>query len=203
MPCVCVEKAWRQDIERRMLERCAIPPEGLKMTFESLKLEKKTASLKAAYDAAMQVAESDDGHNWLLLMGSTGCGKTHLLMAICQRWLQKGKPARYVHVTALMEELRRGLYSERQEHSYTKEFDLALNIPLLAMDDLGTENRTPWVQEKLNYLVDYRMMRNLALVITTNQPWPDIPFRIRSRFERHGRIISIEDPDYYASGGKR
>lgn len=122
---------------------------------------------------------------------------THLAVAICRRWLQRGKPARYAFVPLLLEELRRG-FREEGDRSYEARFDRFLNVPLLVMDDLGAEHRTPWVQEKLDTIIDYRLMNGLPLVVTTNTPVDELPFRIGSRLRRSpgSRVVFIDAPEF-------
>ena len=192
VPCSCMKNQLQEEKRQRMLRLCEIPPKGMEWTFETFE---RLPDLEEAYQAALDVANSDGEDNWLMLMGGCGTGKTHLIMAICHYWLNRGKPARYMHITGFLEELRRGFRREGND-SYIDRYDLALNIPLLALDDLGTEDSRPWVQEKLHYLVDYRLVHKLAMVITTNQPWEDLPFRIQSRFERNARVVYISAPDY-------
>jgi DNA replication protein DnaC len=66
------------------------------------------------------------------------------------------------------------------------------------LDDYGAESDTRWVQEKLDTIVDYRLMHNLSLIVTSNVPLDDMPHRIRSRIARHpkGEVININADDY-------
>jgi DNA replication protein DnaC len=60
---------------------------------------------------------------------------------------------------------------------YDRRFDEIKKIPLLVLDDLGTESATPWAREKLFQLLNYRYSALLATVITTSsepqrmEPW--------------------------------
>jgi len=175
-----------------MLQMCEMPPATEKMTFDNFEVSPR---LKEVYEAALALAEGRSTSNWLTLISDVGRGKTHLLIATCRHWLTRGKPARYAYVPLLMEELRRG-YREDGDMSFDRRFDFFLNVPLLALDDLGTENRTPWVQEKLDTIIDYRLMNGLALVVTTNLTIDDLNFRVAARLRRHGKIIFIDAPDH-------
>jgi DNA replication protein DnaC len=72
------------------------------------------------------------------------------------------------------------------------------------LDDYGTESKTAWVQEKLDTIVDYRLMHNLSLLVTSNSTLDEMPPRIRSRIMRHpkGDIICIDAGDYSLRGKK-
>jgi DNA replication protein DnaC len=41
-------------------------------------------------------------------------------------------------------------------------------VPLLVLEDLGHENRTPWSQEKLYQLLSHRSLHRLAMMMTTS-----------------------------------
>jgi len=199
VPCVCIRARLEAEKKRRLLKRCELPKKALTWTFETFEL---LSGLEEACEAALVLAERRCDTSWLLLMGGTDRGKSHLLAAICHRWLQAGIPARYVYVPLLLEELKRG-FREEGDNSYDARFDFFLNVPLLALDDLGTENRTPWVQERLDTIIDYRLMHELAMVVTTNLPMEDLPFRIRSRLAREGRVVYIAADEYHTRPDRR
>jgi DNA replication protein DnaC len=64
---------------------------------------------------------------------------------------------------------------------YDDRFNKIRNTFLLVLDDLGTENTTPWAREKLYQIVNHRYNERLPTVITTNQPDSAIDERILSR----------------------
>jgi chromosomal replication initiation ATPase DnaA len=74
---------------------CELPKKAMKWTFETFEV---LPGLEDAYEAALELAARRGDKNWLLMTGGSDRGKTHLLMAICQRWLQVGIPARYAYV---------------------------------------------------------------------------------------------------------
>lgn len=199
VPCQCVRAKLAEEKRKRMLRMCELPLKAQGWTFENFEV---LPGLEEAYEAALELAEERADSNWLALMSGTDRGKTHLLAAICHRWLDKGKPARYAYVPRLFDELRRG-FQEVGDGSYEARWDFFLNVPLLALDDLGTENRTPWVQERLDTIIDSRLTSGLALVVTTNLPMEDLPFRIRSRLSREGRVVYIAAPEYHTRSDRR
>lgn len=199
VPCLCARAKLAEAKRHRMLRLCELPLKAQSWTFENFEV---LPGLEEAYEAALELAEERGDSNWLTLMGGTDKGKSHLLAAVCHRWLQKGKPARYAYVPLLFDELRRGFGIEG-DMSYEARWGFFINVPLLALDDLGTENRTPWVQERLDTIIDSRLTSGLALVVTTNLPMEDLPFRIRSRLSREGRVVYIAAPEYHSNPDRR
>ena len=193
VPCKCVRAQLERERMQSLLRYCELPAGTAHMTFENFTVHPGS---QEAYDLALQLAEGGEV-TWLTLMAGTKRGKTHLAIAICRRWLQKGNPARYAYVPLLLEELRRG-FREGGDRSYESRFDRFLNIPLLVLDDLGAEHRTPWVQEKLDMIIDYRLIQGLPLVVTTNTPMDELPFRITGRLDRlpSSRVVYINAPEF-------
>lgn len=196
VPCKCQADEMAESKRYHQLKMCQLPPGTEDLTFDSF--DAYDWSLSVAHDAALQLAENKpDGLKWLALMAGPDRGKTHLALAICRKWLDRGEPARYAYVPLLMDELRKG-FSLEGEHSYDRQFEFFCNVPLLVLDDLGVEKRSDWVSEKLDTIVDYRCIRGLPLVVTTNQPMDELPVRIASRLQRFqdGKVLVIDAPEY-------
>jgi DNA replication protein DnaC len=192
VPCRCARDALEAEKRERMLRFCELPAATEHMTFENFE---RLGHLEEAYAAALAVAEEAEGAKWLTLMGRADRGKTHLAVAICRRWLERGNLARYAYVPVLLDELRRG-FGESGDQSYAERFDRFLKVPLLVLDDLGTENPTHWVQEKLDTIVDQRLMEGRSLVVTTNLTTKELTPRIFSRLDRAGRIVDVAGRPY-------
>ncbi len=137
----------------------------------------KPNSLERAFNQAQQYSRKLDG--WLLLQGGYGCGKTHLAAAIGNFAVGLGVPTLFVTVPDLLDLMRQS-YGDK-EMGFEERFDEIRRAPLLILDDFGTQNATPWAQEKLFQILNYRYINHLALVVTTNLSLREIEGRIRSR----------------------
>jgi len=73
-------------------------------------------NLEQAYRLAFDFAKSPEG--WLILLGETGCGKTHLAAAITNYRLRDGKPALFIVVPDFLDHLR-STFSRRAGHPMT------------------------------------------------------------------------------------
>uniref|UniRef100_A0A6M3KJR6 Putative IstB domain protein ATP-binding protein n=2 Tax=viral metagenome TaxID=1070528 RepID=A0A6M3KJR6_9ZZZZ len=177
-----------------MMKRCQLPERSHEWTFDTFS-PGEDKDLKKALDAALQLANEDGKVKWLTMLGDWDRGKTHLLVAICRQWLARGRPARYAYVPLLLKELRRSFDVEGE---YDRLFDFFCKVPLLALDDLGVEKRTPWVMEELDTIVDYRCANALPLVVTSNLTMDELPIRIASRLQRESwcRVIEINAPEH-------
>ncbi len=152
-------------------------------------------NLEMTYCAAMDFAKSPDG--WLVLQGVNGCGKTHLAAAIANERLKAGEPVLFVVVPDFLDHLR-STFSPKSEVSYDQLFEEVRNTPLLILDDFGEQSTTPWAQEKLYQVINYRYNERKPTVITTCCSLDEIEDRISSRLAdpRISNVFNITAPDY-------
>ncbi len=151
-------------------------------------------SLERAFNHARQFAGKLEG--WLVLQGHYGCGKTHLAAAVANFVVDIGVPTLFLTVPDLLDSLR--FSYNNPESSFEERFEDIRCSPLLIMDDFGTENATPWAQEKLFQILNYRYINNLPLLITTNLSLNQLEGRIRSRLQDPELVtrVNILAPDY-------
>jgi DNA replication protein DnaC len=136
-------------------------------------------SLERAYHQSLQFGQNLNG--WLVLQGGYGCGKTHLAAAVANFAVSVGVPTLFITVPDLLDALRFA-YDDPQS-TFEDRFEEIRSAPLLVMDDFGTHNATPWAQEKLFQIINFRYINHLPLVVTTNLLFEQIEGRIRSRLE--------------------
>ena len=199
--CTCRQADITKSIRDRLYQLSNL--ESLKgLTFETFKprgrvgLGKQQAeSLGQAYNHAQNFASTLKG--WLLLLGRYGSGKTHLAAAIANQAVSLGVPTIFLTVPDLLDWLRYS-YSDVSNRGFETRFDEIRNIPLLLMDDFGTQNATPWAQEKLFQIINYRYINQLATVVTSNMQLTDFEGRIRSRLMDPEVVtqVIIMAPDY-------
>lgn len=157
--------------------------------------EKGIDSLQIALREARQFAEMPE--NWLVFLGVHGCGKTHLAAAITNHQLRSGRPVFFAVVPDLLDHLRSS-FSPESKATYDQIFEAVKTSPLLILDDLGTESGTPWAQEKLYQILNYRYNSHLATVITVAGFMERIEGRLSSRLmdPKLSNVITIFAPDY-------
>ena len=160
----------------------------------NLPLEQRQ-NLQQAFHLARDFAPSPEG--WLIFHGVNGCGKTHLAAAIANYRLAQGKPVFFVVVPDLLDHLR-STFSPQSNISYDEFFEGIKQCPLLILDDFGEQSVTPWAQEKLYQLINYRYNARLPTVITSCFSLDEIEPRISSRMvdPRLSLVFNIIAPDY-------
>jgi DNA replication protein DnaC len=204
VPCTChlVELAEQRAAALRTLSDLETLS---RMTFETFVPEghglppDRQANLLWAYEEARAFAQNPEG--WLVLKGGYGCGKTHLAAAIANSCVERGQPVLFITVPDLLDHLR-ATFAPSSPAGYDTRFEEIRTAPVLILDDLGTESSTPWAQEKLFQIFNYRYNACLPTVVTTNHELEEIPLRLRSRLVDPdlSRIVSITAPDYRRAG---
>ena len=157
-----------------------------------------------AFEEAMSFAQ-DPSHRWLVLSGPVGVGKTHLAVAIAQYAIEHHKmPPYFAAVPDLMDHLR-STFAPGAAEGYDDRFEEIRNAQLLVLDDLGTENATPWAQEKLYQIINHRYIERLPTVITTNVDLKKIDDRVASRMLDHrlSTHVDIDATDFRRPGENR
>ena len=146
-------------------------------------------SVKHAFQTAQKYAE--DPYGWLLLIGRNGCGKTHLAAAIANCHLAHGSLVLFTVVTELLDHLR-ATFGPNATEVYDQLFARMREAELLVLDDLGAQQSSPWANEKLFQLLNYRYNSRFPTIITTNNlGLQGIEERVRSRLMDTSLVITI------------
>lgn len=146
---------------------------------------------EAAYAAALKFVSDRREHQFLTLVGDTGRGKTHLAIGIGWHYLEvQDRLVKYGQVATLLDDLRSGynIGSAEDARNFDAKLNQLKNCGLLILDDLGTEQGTPWAREKLDEIVDYRYINELPLVATTNLKPSELAPRLARRLSEGVRV---------------
>ncbi len=171
------------------------------MTFDTFKVQGRSGlgdqqarSLQFAFQQAQQYARTLSG--WLFMMGAYGTGKTHLAAAIANSVMDMGVGVIFLTVPDLLDWLRASFSSA--DETFEQRLDEIRNVRLLVLDDLGTQNATPWAEEKLYQIINHRYTQRLPTVVTTNLLIEEIDGRVASRLQDADLVsrVYISAPDY-------
>lgn len=202
VPCDCKER--EREVTRYSEQRSLSNLDHfVDCTFESF--DKDVPGTREAFVQAKQYSETYEPV-WIVFFGGYGSGKTHLAAAIANAAHRQQMTVLFTVVPDLLDQLR-AAYDPKRGTSFDDTFSAIREVGVLVLDDLGTENTTPWAREKLFQIINYRAMQHLPLIVTSNNIRPDqkhgiefpgIDERIASRLSdvRMVRHVHIPAGDY-------
>ncbi len=162
IPCICKEQE-RKEKRRQQLREMSNLEAFREKTFRTF--NPNVPGVQEAYQVASEYAKNPDG--WLLLIGRSGSGKTHLAAAVANQALNDGALVFFTVVPDLLFELRASISSkspETQEQLFLK----MREAEVLILDDFGAHRNSAWTTEQLFQLLNYRYNMEMPTIITTN-----------------------------------
>ncbi len=144
------------------------------------------------------VEEFEPGRENLLLMGSTGTGKTFLSNCIAEALMRRGNSVIYLSANQLFEALADHAYS-REDPGQAENYGWILDSDLLIVDDLGTELNNSLVSSELFFCLNERAIRRKSTLISTNLTMNQIRAgyseRVVSRLMENYRLLRLYNSD--------
>lgn len=177
--CEGIREKERKELENQrlhpeeVLAHWGVPPKFIGASFETFV---GGEAMKGKLHEA--VAEKRD----VLLMGSTGCGKTHLAAAMMRRVvvtsgtlyeLARDPVALFLPVPELLMKIRSTFRTGSTETEETLLDRYSTKAPLI-LDDLGSERSTEWTESTLYLLIDRRSRDMRWTIVTTNLTMKEI-----------------------------
>ncbi|QEZ88208.1 chromosomal replication initiator protein DnaA [Aliarcobacter cibarius] len=140
-------------------------------------------SNQMAYNASLAVANKPGiQYNPLFIYGGTGLGKTHLLQAIGNHALEKGKTVIYVTIEQFMNDFTFSIKNKNMEHFRAK----YRNCDVLLIDDVQFLSGKEQTQEEFFHTFNELHNAKKQIVMTSDRLPSQIAGlvdRLRSRFE--------------------
>lgn len=138
--------------------------------------------MEKVYTTCVRYAQNfSEASGNLLFSGATGLGKTFLSACIAKTVAERGYSVVYESAGHLFANLERAKFSgdesaRQQAAKYT-------DCDLLIVDDLGTEMPGQFTTAALYSLINDRILRNKAIIISTNLNSDDLPRRYNPQIE--------------------
>lgn len=144
-------------------------------TFEVNDINKKAYETTKLYadkfvdEILTRNSQKEKSRNSLFITGSFGTGKTHLACAIANQLMVNQIPVICMTMIKLLDRIKKSfnqnLYDDVTEYDILKTYT---EVPLLIIDDLGSEHITEWSMSKIFSIINSRYEANKPIIITTN-----------------------------------
>ena len=191
-------------VRREQWERVFIPKRFRGATFESFKVNKHNQHMFRVVKT--WVESFARGQNQGLVLGGTiGTGKTHLMYAMGRELAERGHWPVYKNFASVCIEMKNA-WRDEESGNYLRE--MMREAEILLLDDLGAEMREKaeqgWVTEMVYELVEARYNNMLPTVIATNLTMAEIASRytprVASRLAEMSVALWVEGYDYRLRG---
>jgi DNA replication protein len=193
----------RENRTARWLHESRLPLEKNLESFDRARLPARVAS---AVKTLLEGEFLDRAEN-VLAFGNPGSGKTHLVCALAQELIQRGRRILFCSCQLLVQDLLRA----KRELDLAQEFKRLARYEALIIDDIGYVQQDREEMEVLFALLADRYERR-SLMITSNLPfskWETIfkdPMTTAAAIDRlihHSTIVELNLPSYRLQAAKR
>lgn len=104
----------------------------------------------------------------LALFGGTGLGKTHLSSAVAAVVISRGCDVLYTSAVGMLADFERQRFGNTSGAENSTDTDRYYDCDLLIIDDLGTEVNNQFTASVLYDIINTRLNRRMATIISTN-----------------------------------
>lgn len=145
-----------------------------------------------------------EGKNLYIWGDNTGCGKTSWACKIMGYYFRKiafdsglENEGLYIYLPTFLEDLRNS-YSNPDD-DFTEVLEMVRKCKILIIDDIGAENVSEWVRERMVSIINTRVSGGLSTIYTSNLSPEDLVKqlgeRVGSRVVWCSKVIKISGSD--------
>jgi len=167
----------------------------------------KDESIRRTYVRIMQLARGyvrnwedmkKNGEGFYLWSKNAGSGKTLMACMIANELFKRYKvPSQVLTMSTIFKMIQDTF--DNEDISELKLFNIIEHIPLLIIDEIGSENRTSdWKHDKVSEIIDMRYNARKPVIFTSNLHFEDFKYhdRVKSRIDEMSIMFEFPKFDY-------
>lgn len=200
-PCACQERVRLREIRERRnvpdlfaeaalgdFQTAFYSKDGELVAAEALKATRRYL------DRFQAVCQEIGGRGLYYVSRAKGSGKSMLAAIMVNELTKAGIRARFVGMAEMLSEIKAGFDPESKESS-AEIIRMAMDMPVLVIDDIGAERMSDWVSETVYRIVDYRVTHKRPTIYTSNIPIDELKYdeRIVDRIRRMAMVVRLPD----------
>jgi DNA replication protein DnaC len=165
--CPCVEDDPEYQLAKvaQMIRFNNFPTGKHPRTLENFRVIK---GAEQAHLSAVSFAEGSDPASFLVLNGTNGCGKSHLLEGIGRKMADVGTVVKYEAAEDLLSALKRPM--DRSDGPTVDDVErIYRDVAVLLLDELGSVYNTSYGVSKLASIIDWRYRNDMRTVVATHK----------------------------------
>lgn len=164
-PCDKLKTKLQQDKRKKLIQCHQIPIDVQQATFDDIEFDKdRDFAIGSAIDFCTAMAEKKQTKG-LYIYGSFGVGKSYIAGAIANALAKIDIEVLFMHSSALASEMRESV----SEKTVSPKIEALSKVPVLILDDIGSETLTPFIRDDvLSIVLQNRMINRLPTIYTSN-----------------------------------
>lgn len=161
--CNYMKKQDKNNLYQKNIIYYNVTDENKNASFE--RIDKRIKGREEAIIAINKaITELMNGEKGIYLSGSTGTGKTYMMMSLINEFAKNNIKCAVAFWPDFLRNLKNSFDTD-----YMEKVDYLINVPVLLIDDLGGEALTPWARDEVLFpILQGRLSTNKLTFITSN-----------------------------------
>ena len=139
-----------------------------KITDSGMNYRENAQKIYSMASSFVQRFNSEKFNRGMIIEGPIGSGKSYLLGCIANALIDRGIHFRYIVYSDLLQKIRSSYNQENPTTDEKQILSAVQQIPVLLIDDLGTEKASEFAASTLYQIIDKRYRDEKAIILTTN-----------------------------------
>ena len=166
-PCKYMAEKNKQNKNKNLIKTLYLPSKILEAKIEDYDVNTESRKkIFAKINEFISKTRNNEYAKGLYLYGTFSIGKTYTLACIANELARNNIESLLIYFPDLVTDLKNAI---NDNNRYESLINMLKSIPVLMLDDLGSENMTPWVRDEiLGPVINYRLLENKPLFISSN-----------------------------------